>query len=124
MKRQRNIDEKKHLARVAALPCMVSDHNCAGDVQCHHLIGGIDTTNAGMAGRASDYEVIPLCMNHHTGLLGAKHGEAVHKGTVSFEKNYGSQARMLERTYRLLGLDIKDFYKNFKVYNVKNNKKY
>lgn len=58
--------EKRHMARVAALPCA-----CCGDegVQVHHLREG-----HGMGQRASHWLTVPLCPECHTGPLGL-HGD-------------------------------------------------
>ena len=60
-----------HLARVAALPCA-----CCGDagVQVHHIREG-----QGLAQRASDWLVIPLCPLCHTGPNGAHGDKALMK---------------------------------------------
>lgn len=54
------------MAKVAELPCA-----CCGQegVQLHHIREG-----QGMAQRASDFLVIPLCPDCHTGQLGV-HGD-------------------------------------------------
>lgn len=53
---------KRHMARVAELPCSV----CGDEqVQVHHIREG-----QGMAQRADDWLTIPLCVDCHTG----KHG--------------------------------------------------
>lgn len=55
--------EKRHLARVAQLPCGVCD--APGPSFVHHIREG-----QGMAQRASHYLTIPLCHDCHQG----KHG--------------------------------------------------
>lgn len=58
--------EKKWMDRVAELPCA-----CCGEhgVQLHHIREGL-----GMAQRASNFLVIPLCPPCHTGPSGV-HGD-------------------------------------------------
>ena len=58
--------EKKYMNRVAELPCV-----CCGvtGVQLHHIREG-----QGMAQRASNFLVVPLCPDCHTGPSGV-HGD-------------------------------------------------
>ena len=58
--------EKRHLDRVASLPCCL-----CGDtpVQVHHVREG-----QGMAQRASNWLTVPLCPSCHTGPKGV-HGD-------------------------------------------------
>ena len=79
--------EKKHMARVAALGCII----CGAPAEIHHLTG------AGIGLRSQD--VIPLCPAHHR--LGG-YGVAVHAGTKTFEENFGTQQELLEKTKRRL----------------------
>lgn len=58
--------ERVWMARVAALPCsLCGDHG----VQLHHIREG-----QGMAQRASNFLVVPLCPDCHNGPLGV-HGD-------------------------------------------------
>lgn len=79
--------EKDHMGKVAALGCIIK--GCNQPAQVHHLTG------AGMGMRASHFDTIPLCMYHH---LTGPFGHAVHNGTKTFEKNYGTQRELLEQT--------------------------
>jgi hypothetical protein len=71
---------KRHMASIAAMPCLV----CGGQATVHHVTS---TRNGGRVGR-SDYVVAPLCPRHHQ----IQHGsldsvEALgHKG---FYERYG-----------------------------------
>lgn len=58
---------QRHMARVATLPCAVCGQ--PGPSLVHH-----PRFCAGMAQRASDYLVIPLCPEHHAGKTGI-HGD-------------------------------------------------
>lgn len=64
--------EKKHMDKVAQLGCIVCRNlGFPGTPpQIHHI-----RTGMGMGQRASNYRVIPLCMDHH--LTGGK-GVALH----------------------------------------------
>jgi len=84
--------EREHMSKVAALGCMI----CGKPAQCHHITG------AGVGLRASNYEVIPLCHDHHSAQTKLKFGHAVHKGTKSFEANYGTQQDMLKKVMDIL----------------------
>jgi len=90
MKKPRTKDEEAYHARVAALGCYLKHTgDCGGRLEVHHKTG------AGMALRASHYDVIPLCFNHHSEQTRLKFGHAVHKGTRTFESNYGTQDEMI-----------------------------
>jgi len=90
-KRQR---DPAYLARVAELPCSVGG---AWPVEVHHKLV------AGKGIRASDYDTMPLCFNHHSAQTLLPFGHAVHKGTKSFEANYGTQEEHVKKTQLALG---------------------
>lgn len=94
MKKKPNKAEREYLSRVAQLPCMVNNSDCSPGVEIHHkLSGGV---------RASHYDTMPLCFNHHSAQTPLAFGESIHKGTKSFEAKYGTQDEMLERVKLLL----------------------
>lgn len=97
MKKPRTKDEIEYHARVAELGCHLAVTGmCGGRLEIHHKTG------AGMARRASHYDVIPLCFNHHSAQTPLPFGHAVHKGTRSFEQRYGSQDDMIKMVQALL----------------------
>jgi hypothetical protein len=59
--------EKEYMGRVASLGCMVCRHMGWGQTpaQLHHVREG-----QGMAQRSSNWLVVPLCQEHHTGAHG------------------------------------------------------
>lgn len=63
--------DKDYMGRVAQLGCSLCAHLGFGDTppEIHHLREG-----QGMAQRASNYLVIPLCPEHHRGAHGI-HGD-------------------------------------------------
>jgi len=63
--------EKRHLERIAQLPCVLCG---AHGVHVHHLREG-----QGMGQRASNFLVIPLCPECHTGHLGLHGNRALLK---------------------------------------------
>jgi len=74
------------MGRVAELPCAVCGIH---GVQVHHIRTGV-----GMGRRASDFETIPLCPEHHQGNTGI-HG----MGRKAFERKYGvTELELLEST--------------------------
>jgi hypothetical protein len=89
MKRTATADEKRHLAKVAAMGCIVcSQVNGIHDTPAHaHHV----RLNHGW-GRSGHMMTIPLCPEHHTGKTG------VHSmGRDEFEHMYGySEIRLLE----------------------------
>lgn len=84
-----NAAEREHMGKVASLGCII----CGKPATVHHITG------AGMGLRASHYDTIPLCPYHHQH---GPFGHAVHNGTKTFEKNYGTQRELLERTQEKL----------------------
>lgn len=96
MKKTKTKEEKIYLSKVAKLPCSISDKNCGGRVEIHHR------TNAGMGLRASHYDTMPLCFNHHSAQTPLAFGDAVHKGTKTFEKKYGTQDDLIKQTQEML----------------------
>lgn len=92
--------ESEHMAKVASLGCYVWNNfpdrrkECGNGIEVHHKTG------CGMAKRASHYETMPLCFNHHSAQTPLKFGKAVHKGTKSFEERYGTQDQMIEWTLK------------------------
>ena len=96
MKKAGTKEERLYLAQVALLPCSVSNRDCGGRLEVHHKTG------AGMAQRASHYDTMPLCFNHHSAQTPLPFGHSVHKGTKSFEERYGSQDEMIAKTKALI----------------------
>ena len=76
------------MARVAALGCII----CGAPTELHHPSSGA------MGKRSSHFDVIPLCPMHHR--LGG-YGVAVHAGKKSFEKRFGTEQELLEKTRRM-----------------------
>ena len=77
----------RHMAKVAALGCILCRHIGAGDspAEVHHL-----KEECGVGQRQSDYLTIPLCPEHHRGESGL----------------HGLGRKAFERTYRLTELDL------------------
>ncbi len=91
------LKEKKHMARVAELGCIVCwrQGNEGTPAELHHPRSGI-----GMGKRSSHTKVIPLCPTHHRGDLGV-HG----LGTKGFPKHYGfTEQDLLKDVEKLLGI--------------------
>lgn len=89
-------DEKKHLDLVSQLGCIV----CARlgypgtPAEIHHP----RTKSRGIGLKASHYDAIPLCVEHHRGQTGV-HG----MGTKRFAYEYGfDESDLLEDTQKLL----------------------
>lgn len=88
-------DEKKHLDLLSQLGCIVCARLGYGatPAEIHHPRKG-----TGLALRASHYDAIPLCVEHHRGQTGV-HG----LGTKGFAKHYGfDESDLLETTKILL----------------------
>lgn len=96
MKRKSTRIEKEYYAKVAQLGCIIHNADCGGRLELHH------PTGAGMGLKADNKDVIPLCFNHHSAQTPLKFGHSVHKGTKSFEQNYGTQKELSERAAKLI----------------------
>ena len=90
--------EKIHLGRVAALGCALCRRNGWGETpaEIHHL-----RTGTGAGRKASHYDAIPLCPDHHR--LG---NMALHvMGRKAWERqNVVTEGDLLQQTRMLLGI--------------------
>lgn len=89
--------EKRHMAAVARLGCIVCRRLGYGPTpaELHH-----PRSLAGMGQRAGHMDVLPLCAPHHrTG----GHGVALHAGQRTWEANFGTEAELLEKVREILG---------------------
>ena len=89
--------EQQHLSRVAALGCVLCRRLGYRDTpaEIHH-----PRTGQGMSQRASHFEAVPLCREHHQGDTGV-HG----LGRRAFERVYGCTEReLLAEVRELLGV--------------------
>lgn len=89
-------DERRHLSAVADLGCILCMHlgYPGTPAEIHHLRAGM-----GMAQRSNNYNVIPLCPEHHRGNSGY-HG----LGRRAFERMYNTdENELLHETQQLLG---------------------
>ena len=80
---------KRHMGRVAALPCLICEKCGLGDspAEVHHVLAP-----------RSDFLTVPLCPTHHRGALGF-HG----LGQRAFERKYHtSEAELLALTIERL----------------------
>jgi hypothetical protein len=90
--------EKAHMARVASLGCAICRRIGFHDSPAlvHHLRSGTGL------GRASHFDTMPLCHEHHAGSTGI-HG----MGRRAWERHWGvSESELLEETKSLLGVTL------------------
>ena len=89
--------EDDHIKKVLSMGCIVCVGLEYGETPAvpHHIGNG----STGM--KASNYEVIPLCPEHHTN---GGYGVAVHKGRVQWETNFGTEQELLLQT--LMWVDL------------------
>ena len=77
--------EKKHMDMVASLGC----YCCSRPAALHHIRNN-GKGNVGMGRRSSNYEVIPLCHDHHQGKF------SIHMSKKAFEKKFGKEKEILD----------------------------
>lgn len=80
---------KRHMARVAALPCVVCG---AQPVEVHHILEGRTPGR-----RSSDWLVLPVCPEHHRGTHGI-HGTR-QSWSMARVSEMHALADTLERVY-------------------------
>lgn len=91
--------EKDYMNRVAELGCILCRHlgHEGTGAELHH-----PRTGLGMAMRASNFDVLPLCPEHHRGRTGI-HG----MGRKAFEREYGlSEMDLQEQVAQLLKTEL------------------
>ncbi len=89
------IAEREHMGRVAASGCILCRRLGYGDTmpEIHHI-----RTRTGAGKRASHFDVIGLCPEHHRGQTGL-HG----MGRKAFERHYGvTELELLAETKEML----------------------
>lgn len=94
MKKKASKQERAYMGLVAELGCII----CGGIPEIHH-----NTKNRGYGAKSSNYDIMPLCVNHHRGEEGIH-----HIGVKTWEAKYGDQDELVKRV-RLR--DIVRFYK-------------
>lgn len=81
---------REYMGRVAQLPCSICGIH---GVHVHHIRTGI-----GMGRRASDFDTLPLCPEHHQGMTGI-HG----MGRKAWERHHGiTELQLLQKTKEAL----------------------
>ena len=92
---------RRHWTRVAELRCIIT-HRPSPTL--HHCFGGSMTPIIGLKGgglKTSDWFVIPLDAEYHTGDKG------IHViGVKTWEKRYGTQVELLNRLSHMLGYNV------------------
>ncbi len=96
MKKTATKAEREHMAKVAGLGCIACLNLSFPDspASIHHI-----TTGIGMGQRASHYQTIPLCPEHH------QHGGvgvAIHASKSLWEGVYGTELQLLEQVRGML----------------------
>lgn len=93
--KQPNAEEKKHMARVGALPCIVGPLGC--------LYRGLPSTihhcGTRRGGRKNHFKVIPLCWEHH---LGKKGVDGKKMSFAEWQSEFGTEDALLKKVERKL----------------------
>lgn len=88
--------DPKHLARVAELPCCICEAFGGlqiGPTYVHHCIH-----DRYSQAKVSDRETIPLCYDHHQGVLG------IHTDKAAWRQEYGADHEYIAATLDKLGV--------------------
>lgn len=85
---------KEHKKLILSLGCIVENADCKGVIVGHH-----PRFSVGLAQKASDWLIIPMCCYHH---LDGPFAHAIHNGLHLFELNYGKEADLLAETIKRL----------------------
>lgn len=80
--------EKRHMARVASLGCIV----CGGPANVHHC-------GTHMGGGRDHMRVIPLCHIHHQN---GGYAVALHAGKKKWESIFGTENELLDKVDKML----------------------
>lgn len=96
MKKKPTKAESEHMAKVAALGCIVRLWNdrCGQPAECHHI-----RHQVGAGRRSSHFHTIPLCPTHHRH---GNHGTAIHSGKVTWERKFGTELELLAQVREML----------------------
>jgi hypothetical protein len=87
MKQYKN---KKHLEWIHEFPCALTENkDCLGSIQAHHLLKPWDGFR-GMGMKASDKNLIPLCLRHHI-MLHKRGNELKFFEEMSGDEDYGKK---------------------------------
>lgn len=91
-KPKKDAKAKRHMMMVKMLPCVICGKPPPSDA--HHVI-----CDRYSQSKASDYETIPLCKDHHQW-----GDDAIHNGKESWVARYGKDYDYLPRVRKMLGL--------------------
>jgi len=92
MKKKANKQERAYTGRVAELGCLI----CGGIPEIHH-----NTKNRGYGAKSSNYDIMPICPDHHRGEEGIH-----HIGVKTWEDKYGDQDDLVKRVRLRIYADI------------------
>ena len=104
MAKYKTKSEQDYMSRVADLGCIC----CGQPAELHH-----PRRHTGLGLRSSNYDVIPLCPNHHR--LGKV---SIHLGKAQFERTFGTEKDLLKKVKK--GLEEKKKMESF-LFDVENN---
>ena len=92
-----NKAEKNYMAAVADIGCIVCLNLGYGQspAEIHHISTGAKSK------RASNFDIIGLCPNHHR--LGG-HGIAIHAGRKTWEARYGTENELMSQVRDIVGI--------------------
>ncbi len=90
-KKRPNLAERKWMQQVADYGCVACEiDGLTRPAEIHHI-----RKHTGMGLRPSHFDTIPLCSGHHR-----TNKISVHLGKKEFEKRYGTEQEILEKTNR------------------------
>ena len=94
---------KRHFDELSDIGCLIS---CRPNPELHHCKGGSMLTIIGLmhgiSSKPNDWLVIPLDHEFHQGECG------IERGVESWERQFGTQIKLLDRIVVLTGTDVWD----------------
>jgi len=98
-KRQEDPEHRKRIRAMECIACRLQGIQQTTPTEGHHIRRRPDGQSYGWSQKAGDYEMIPLCYEHHWNGVGSCWTRS------SFEDAFGDERDLLAQTLRELGME-------------------
>lgn len=106
-KKKPTAEIKRHWDRLAnEIGCVISGQTPATIHHCHGGSMKARGVHSGMSQKTSDWLVIPLAAEFHTGNRGIDNGMGIYKGVKAWEKEFGDQAKFLDVLSQQIDINV------------------